>query len=120
MNKLTRFKQAEVYSIPSDAVGLYVVITRLDKKVYLFDESFIHLIRYALATFCTSEMSLEQSEVFLTYINAFNGVAPFTPLTRALDNELVSLALCDEDGTNYACGEAELFNFAPCGEDINL
>lgn len=120
MRKLTRFKQAEVYSNPTDAAGLYVVTTRLDKLIYVFDLQFIHLIRYAMATFCTSEMSIEQSALFLTYIDAFNGVAPFTSVTRALDDELFNLALCIEDGSDYACGEALTFTFAPCGVDINL
>ena len=120
MRKLTIFKQAEAYSSPTDTVGLYIVITRLDKLIYVFDAGFIHLIRYAMATFCTSEMSTEQSALFLTYIDAFNGVAPYTSLTRALDDELVQLALCVEDGSDYACGEALTFTFAPCGVDINL
>jgi hypothetical protein len=120
MRKLTKFKQDEVYASPTNAAGLYVVITRLDKKVYIFDEAFIHLIRYALATFCTSEMSPGQLAVFLNYIDAFNGGTPFTSVTRALDDELLNIGLSVEDGSLYACGEALFFTFAPNGADINL
>ena len=120
MRKLTRFKQAGPYASSADTAGLYLAITRLDKIVYVFDEDFIKLIRYSLSTFCTSEMSTEQEALFLSYVRAFNGVAGFTDLTRALDNKLLELGLCVEDGTNYACGEAEFFTFTPCGVDINL
>jgi hypothetical protein len=120
MRKLTKFKQDEVYASPSNAAGLYVVITRLDRLIYVFDEAFISLIRYAMATFCTSEMSTEQLALFLTYIDAFNGGTSFTSVTRALDDELLNLGLSVEDGSVYACGEASFFTFAPNGVDINL
>lgn len=120
MRKLSRFKQDALYKNPTDTVGLYVVITRLDKRVYVFDAAFIHLIRYALATFCTSEMSSEQLEVFLVYVDAVNGTAPFSEISLALDEELVRLALCVEEESGYTCGNSVSFTYVACGVDINL
>ena len=120
MRKISRFKIGTAYSNPTDTTGLYAVVTRLDKIIYIFDPAFIHLIRYALATFCTSEMSTEQLDVFMDYIEAFNGTAPFTDITRALDEELVKIALCTEDESGYACGNSPSFTYIACGVDINL
>lgn len=120
MRKLTRFKQEETYSSPADTAGLYLVVPRLDKTVYVFDAGFMHLIRYALTSFCTSEMSASQAELFLAYIDAFNGVAPFTDVTSSLDEELVNLALCADGASEVVCGNATSFTYVACGVDINL
>lgn len=120
MRKLSQFKAGVAYSNPTDTAGLFAVITRLDKIVYAFDATFIHLIRYALATFCTSEMSSEQLTLFLEYIEAVNGTAPFTPVTKALDGKLVDIALCIEDASDIVCGRSTLFTYVACGVDINL
>jgi len=120
MRKLTRFKQDELYSSPSDTVGLYLVVTKLDKTEYVFDAEFLKLIRYALTTFCTSEMSADQLALFLAYIDAFNGVAPFTAVTSALDEELVNITMSVEYASASSCGNAELFSFPLYGVDINL
>jgi len=69
VRKLTQFKKTMTYANPSDTAGLYLVITMLDKTTYLFDAAFIHLIRYALTSFCTSEMTSEQLDLFLDYID---------------------------------------------------
>jgi len=120
MRKLTIFKQAIAYASPSDTAGLYLVVNRLDKIVYVFDPAFIHLIRYAMATFCTSEMSAEQLALFLAYIDAFNGVTAFTALTSSLDEVLVNLALSIEDASALTCGQSASFEYALIGVDINL
>lgn len=120
MRKLPHFKRDTAYASPVDTAGLYAVVNRLDKTVYVFDAAFIHLIRYALATFCTSEMSSEQLEVFLAYIAAVQGIEPFTDVGSALDEELVKLSLCVEDASAVVCGNSISFTYVACGTDINL
>jgi hypothetical protein len=113
MRKLAKFKQEGVYVNPVDTKGLYAVIELLDRTVYVFDEEFIHLVRYALATSDTSEMSKEQRSLFMSYITDANSGA-FTTLTRALDTALANLTL------GVAYGNAATFTYAPSGVDINL
>lgn len=120
MRKLTKFKQAAAYTTSLDTAGLYLVVYMLGSRGYVFDPTFIHLIRYALTTSYTTEMSVRQSELFLAYIDAVNGVIPFTAITSSLDKTLVNLALCVDDGTTAVWGDSSNFTYAPCGVDINL
>jgi hypothetical protein len=65
-------------------------------------------------------MSEQQRELFLTYIDAFNGIAPFTDITSSLDEELVNLTLCLDDASEVVCGNSASFTYEACGIDINL
>jgi len=108
------------YTKTVDTQGLYSSVDDLEGTTYIFDANFIHLVRYGLSTFCTSEMTTEQLNLFEEYIDAVNQITLFTPITSALDKELVDISLCREDIGVIVCGNAELHTYADCGTDINL
>ena len=104
----------------ADTLGLYIVDTRMDGQYFIFDEGFLHLVRYALSTSCLSEFSTSQLEFFLQYIAAVNGEIYHTEATAALDYELVIISLCIDQTNLISCGNATLHTYVACGTDINL
>ena len=108
------------YIKDADTLGLYSTLVTLEGTTYLFDTYFMHLVRYALSTFCISEMNVEQVNLFTTYIAAVNKEVAHTDITLALDKELVDITICREDAGVIVCGNAALHIYDTCGTDINL
>lgn len=103
--------------VPSDT---YTEYTGLDGNHFIFNSTFIHLIRYALSTMCLTEMSDTQRKLFLTYVDSINGNVFPTPVTKALDTELVNISLCIDAAGNVICGNSGLHTYVACSVDINL
>jgi len=120
MNIVSSTIQGGGYFSNTDTLGLYVVDVRMDGTYFIFDEAFIHLVRYALSTSCLSEFSSTQLDFFLEYIAAVDGAVHHTEATAALDYELVIISLCIDQTNLITCGNSDLHTYVACGTDINL
>lgn len=109
------------YNKTVDTLGLYTIVENLDGSAYLWDVIFIHLVRYGLSTFCISEMSTLQHDLFQLYVAAVSQEIAHTEVTTALDNELVKIAICADSASDIVvCGNSGLHTYVACGIDINL
>lgn len=109
------------YSKTADSLGLYAKIENLDGFSFLWDTLFIHLVRYGLSTFCISEMTTVQKELFQQYVAAVNQEVAHSGATLSLDAHLADIAQCVDHSTDViVCGNSELHTYVACGTDINL
>jgi 23S rRNA maturation mini-RNase III len=109
------------YSKTANTLGLYAVIENLDGFSFLWDANFTHLVRYALTTFCVSEMTVLQKELLQQYVAAVNQEIAHTDVTLSLDEHLTDIAQCVDNSTEViVCGNADLHTYVACGVDINL
>ena len=109
------------YSNIANTLGLYAKIENLDGYSYLWDTGFTHLVRYGLSTFCISEMTIIQKELFQQYVAAVNQEIAHTDTTLSLDAHLANIAQCiDLSSEVIVCGNADLHTYVACGIDINL
>lgn len=101
--------------------GIYTKVENLDGFSFLWDAEFTHLARYALSTFCISEMSNIQKELFQQYVAAVNQEVAHNFATLSLDQHLADIAQCVDHSTDViVCGNADLHTYVACGVHINL
>jgi len=109
------------YSNIANTLGLYAKVENLDGYSFLWDTGFTHLVRYGLSTFCISEMTDTQKELFQQYIAAVNQEVAHSDATLSLDAHLADIAQCIDHSTDVVvCGNADLHTYVACGVDINL
>jgi len=109
------------YRKTADTLGLYAKVENLDGFSFIWDAGFIHLVRYGLSTFCISEMTILQKDLFQHYVAAVNQEVAHSDATSSLDRHLADIAQDVDHSTDViVCGNASLHTYIAYGVDINL
>lgn len=114
MRTVSKLQLEGTYTSQPNTLGIYLFEDRLgDNDKYIFDESFIHLVRYALSSDCISEMSEKQIELLNEYlVDALDGQFE-SALNEALDRLMVNMTNNADLSGQIICGNSNLHTYTP-------